>query len=244
VPEKPEGNLKREVYWLLVKLLREGPDLIEVPGNLDDMHQPFSGFLINQTTVVAGPEEELRIYTPPPEGKEDNTNPPVIRRFVNQFGVDRQRRRSGESFTWPTVTVDYFLMPREEFEALDLVVKAFEREFNTAAVDEEGLSVWWSYGPEQRDLDSMTVATTPIRSREIQLIGSPRVLVGFYERNQQLASLNAAWQAIWDAMSAVCVPSRLIPHVDEEYDIDPHTYVRLLSQSLNDLSAGGATKQG
>jgi hypothetical protein len=181
--------------------------------------------------MVDGPEEQICLYMPPNDTKETNTDPPILRRVVYRFRTDYDQRRAGGPIVWPSLEVTYSVMSRDQLETLDARARSIERAVNTMTIEEDGVSIWWWYGPDRREPPWLPEPTSKrTRERSVSLLSDPPVVVDFHDWEGYLVELNTAFDHTWEYLEDLVGNPATRADVAENYEIEPRTFARLLSR--------------
>ena len=222
------SGLPWPVHSLLVDYLEEGPYDVRVPGNVDDLYHVPSGLRFTEQIGFVS-RETISLFVPPPETKETNTNPPLLRRLKRNIKDAMAVRRERRRLEWPLVEVSYFEISREELDTFDSLVRGIEQAAQDSPVDIDGASVWFFYGPERRVPPKVPPPDRPPSRRyTVELINTPLDKLSFAASNPMFPGLRNAWEAAWQHLQACCQRGRRV-EPEEHWTMEPKLLARLLS---------------
>ena len=181
--------------------------------------------------TVGKRDEEISLWTPRTESAP-NKNPPILRRFIDFRRHDRERIVRGEIVTFPDVLSTYHVITVDQLLTLHPLVRELEKALSQSSNEGLGIPVEWWYGPDDSD-DTATESPIsedpgkPLCFRYVDLLSDPVKTAHFSNYDTTLEALNAAFNACWAYLQTLC-STPPVEGVEEDYDVDPHQYARVL----------------
>ena len=156
----------------VAELVKNSLDYIVAPnipddGNVHDRCMSFNQFTAGTT------DEDISLWLPPTEWAP-NKNPPILRRFIEFRGKDREKLFRGEIVTFPDVKVMYHVMTVAQLEELHRLVCRIEDALAQTPNEGLGIPVAWWYGSRSNNTQyTPPMQDEPYRLRYVDQLSNP-----------------------------------------------------------------------
>jgi hypothetical protein len=224
-------DLTEEELHALAQHIRGGPILITPPDLSPERAQTEylipSGFKWSMTVLGGGPLTELVLYRPGTDFGAARLLP-IVRQFEWDFARDRESRASDLPISWPSITISYYQLNREDTAALDAAFRDLQTVAALMPLSRDGLGyeAWYGEGP------SVPPAGAPqAKPVRMQVSFWSNLAVDLDFSPEAAPELAEAWTRLWNAYSSRLNPAQELPRVTETYDITPEQFANLITGS-------------